>query len=177
MCPASDLHTSQSSTSPTGTSGMYNRDGVMVLIDPQSHSYVFSASFGPFSVTATGYFSSEPESIKRAYWDKGPKAIEHFLRHHLEVCANNHVCKRLCLETTKFVTRDDLDVPIPELSSSDDEHALPTPAKLVERARALSLSPQNSRKRARTATSDAPSLRFGTSQVNLQVSCLSSFLS
>lgn len=67
--------------------GMYDREGNMVLIDPQSHS-------------------SEHDSSKRMYWDKGPKAIEHFLEHHLAVCGKNYICSKMAMQSMEFDTED-----------------------------------------------------------------------
>ncbi|KAJ7138884.1 hypothetical protein C8R46DRAFT_1234129 [Mycena filopes] len=59
--------------------GMCDRNGVMTLVDPQSHS-------------------SEPDINSRAFWDNGPGGIKTFLRHHLTVCHKNDICNRLQLQ-------------------------------------------------------------------------------
>ncbi|KAJ7474430.1 hypothetical protein B0H11DRAFT_2282268 [Mycena galericulata] len=63
--------------------GMWDRKGVMTLVDPQSHS-------------------SEVDSARRPYWDMGPKAIKAFLAHHLKVCHENDICNRLRLQDLEF---------------------------------------------------------------------------
>jgi hypothetical protein len=49
---------------------------------------------------------SEPEQIKRLYWDGGPKAIERFVAHHLKVCEQNVICNALSLRTVEFDDED-----------------------------------------------------------------------
>ncbi|KAG6866888.1 hypothetical protein C0993_007387 [Termitomyces sp. T159_Od127] len=58
--------------------GTYNKDGIMTLIDPQSHL-------------------SEVDKDKRLYWDEGPIAIERILTRHLEDCDQNIICTGLDL--------------------------------------------------------------------------------
>lgn len=36
------------------------------------------------------------------YWDGGPKAIEHFISHHLKDCSENVICNALQLKTVEF---------------------------------------------------------------------------
>ncbi|KAJ6505038.1 hypothetical protein C8R45DRAFT_1181007 [Mycena sanguinolenta] len=63
--------------------GLADRQGTMMLIDPQSHS-------------------SEPDSNKRMYWDGGPDAIQHFLDHHLESCGDNYICRTIAMKELVF---------------------------------------------------------------------------
>ncbi|KAJ6450145.1 hypothetical protein C8R45DRAFT_1084008 [Mycena sanguinolenta] len=63
--------------------GLADRQGTMMLIDPQSHS-------------------SEPDSNKRMYWDGGPDAIQHFLDHHLESCDDNYICRTIAMKELVF---------------------------------------------------------------------------
>ena len=79
----------------------------MCLIDPQSHLYVI----GYLSLQHTHkHDSSELSLMNRLYWDRGPKAIEHFLGHHFKDCANNVICNAFSLMMVKFEDSDG-DVP------------------------------------------------------------------
>ncbi|KAJ6520576.1 hypothetical protein DFH09DRAFT_1426935 [Mycena vulgaris] len=134
--------------------GMCNRDGVMMLIDPQSHS-------------------SQPDSALRIYWDNGPQAITHFLDDHLQSCGQNYVCNGIEMKALEF-EQGGGDGPTPEtppqgsfnLDDDNDESN-----KGIEhdyrrsRSVSISASPQRIRKKQRTDTSPAPPrhapLRFG----------------
>ncbi|KAF8149777.1 hypothetical protein K438DRAFT_2085717 [Mycena galopus ATCC 62051] len=94
---------------------MYDRQGTMKLIDPQSHS-------------------SETNSNLRMYWDGGPKAIQHFLDHHLKSCGQNYVCNKLDMQTLEM----DWDNPRPATPTGSEDFAR-------GRSRALLLSPHQFR--------------------------------
>ncbi|KAF8182785.1 hypothetical protein K438DRAFT_1767220 [Mycena galopus ATCC 62051] len=98
-----------------GLQGMYDRQGTMKLIDPQSHS-------------------SETNSNLRMYWDGGPKAIQHFLDHHLKSCGQNYVCNKLDMQTLEM----DWDNPRPATPTGSEDFAR-------GRSRALLLSPHQFR--------------------------------
>ncbi|KAJ7166547.1 hypothetical protein C8R43DRAFT_1232520 [Mycena crocata] len=102
--------------------GMYDRNKVMVLIDPQMHT-------------------AETNKDKRMYWDNGPKAIKDFMEHHLQVCDDNTICVSLELQTQKYETT------IPE-----DRASTPPSSSRRTRSRSRSLSVSPYRKRVNTGS-------------------------
>ncbi|KAJ6579248.1 hypothetical protein DFH09DRAFT_1447600 [Mycena vulgaris] len=142
--------------------GMCNRDGVMMLIDPQSHS-------------------SQPDSALRMYWDNGPQAITHFLDDHLQSCGQNYVCNGIEMKALEF-EQGGGDGPTPETPpqgsfnlDDDNDESNKGFEHDYRRSRSVSISasPQRIRKKQRTDTSPAPPrhapLRFGTSQLLITV--------
>jgi hypothetical protein len=115
--------------------GMYDRKRVMVLIDPQMHTYVFlRLSLRCF----TGLLilcRAEKNKDRRMYWDNGPVAIQRFMEHHLRVCSENGVCNRLDLRNLTY-----------ELPSDNDRPQTPPPSTRVVRARSASKSPSQRKK-------------------------------
>ena len=110
--------------------GMRDKNGVMCLIDPQSHSCIdifFASSFLMF------HCRSEEDSTKRIYWDCGPKAIKHFITHHLKTCHDNAICNALALTTTEFDDSDN-----DKLKESHMRKASRSPLKLRSSRRAPS---------------------------------------
>ncbi|KAJ6485294.1 hypothetical protein DFH09DRAFT_1291645 [Mycena vulgaris] len=141
--------------------GMCNRDGVMMLIDPQSHSLTTESR-------------SQPDSALRMYWDNGPQAITHFLDDHLQSCGQNYVCNGLEMKNLEFEQG-----PTPEtpprgsfnLDDDDDDEINKSFEHDYRRSRSVSIStsPQRIRKKQRTDTSPAPArrapLRYDTSHL------------
>lgn len=84
-----------------GTAGLYDAQGVMCLIDPQSHSFVL-ISHHPFPVFNCYFNRSNPSADDRIYWDRGSNAIEHILTHHLKYCDKNKVCTSLDLQNIEY---------------------------------------------------------------------------
>ncbi|KAF8164041.1 hypothetical protein K438DRAFT_1775736 [Mycena galopus ATCC 62051] len=132
--------------------GMYDRQGTMKLIDPQSHSEV-----PPHQRQKKSYPKfqrSETNSNLRMYWDGGPTAIQHFLDHHLKSCSQNYLCNKLDMQTL-------------EMDWGDPRPATPTGSEdfVRGRSRALSLSPQQFRNKKAKTSSTSPirngPLRFG----------------
>ena len=83
---------------------MHDKNGVMCLIDPQSHSCVDNVGAAP---SLMFLHRSEEDSTKRLYWDGGPNAIKRFMAHHLKDCRNNAICNGLFLTTIEFDDSDD----------------------------------------------------------------------
>ncbi|CAK5265858.1 unnamed protein product [Mycena citricolor] len=63
--------------------GIQEESSSVVLIDPQMHT-------------------SQSNSQLRMYWDKGPRGIEAFLEHHLDMCNENPICYGLNLRELKY---------------------------------------------------------------------------
>lgn len=90
---------------------------------------------------------SESNQHNRLYWDGGPKAIERYLKHHLNTCEDNKICNALSLQTVVF---------------DDDElgdNLKPGPSTLHKKA-----SPKKSSRRSRSRTVEQP-LRIGAYSV------------
>ncbi|KAJ7134235.1 hypothetical protein C8R44DRAFT_769942 [Mycena epipterygia] len=118
LCPSAPSHQRRV------LSGMFNRKGMMMLVDPQSHT-------------------SEPDSSERMYWDNGPKAIQHFLEHHLEVCDKNYICNKMAMKTMEFL----FDNPLDTQETDDIDIDIDAAGRLL-RSR-ISHSPQRSHKKAK----------------------------
>ena len=88
--------------------GLSDKNGVMCLIDPQSHSYVVETCLTDADKVRFIH-RSEEDSEKRPYWDGGPKKIALFMAHHLKDCENNPICRSLRLLTVEFEDELDLD--------------------------------------------------------------------
>ncbi|KAF7346249.1 hypothetical protein MSAN_01852000 [Mycena sanguinolenta] len=103
--------------------GLANRQGTMMLIDPQSHS-------------------SEPDHGKRMYWDGGPNAIQHFLDHHLENCDKNYICRKIGMKELVF----EWGQPATPVDNSTVDSDNP-----LSRGRSLSVTGSPQRKRQKTS--------------------------
>ncbi|KAJ7910707.1 kinase-like domain-containing protein, partial [Mycena leptocephala] len=109
--------------------GLFNREGIMMLIDPQSHS-------------------AESDSTHRMYWDGGAPAIQHFLSHHLKNCEDNYICNKIEMKDLEF-DWDRPETPVDMsggIAGNDDMGFESDNPRIRQRSRSLTQSPQRRKK-------------------------------
>ena len=76
--------------------GIYDRQRVMCLIDPQGHTYVrsYCKDHGPL---INIYSATRENNNCYEYWDGGPKMLQKFLKKHEPACQDNWICHALNL--------------------------------------------------------------------------------
>ncbi|KAJ6515067.1 hypothetical protein C8R47DRAFT_1276176 [Mycena vitilis] len=136
--------------------GLYNRQGTMMLVDPQSHS-------------------AESNRNKRMYWDGGPEAVTHFLDHHLKSCGNNYICNGIEIASLEFDYGDSLEdvagARQEQQGWNDNDEDSDSDTFSKRRARSVSHSPNRLRKKSKsTPESPTPPARSGPRQPYRHVS-------